>query len=113
LFHFRPFYFREGCGSGKLTAVHARIEEVDLGSLCLSSAADEAVALIDALGSVDGKYLHEISKRHNLGRLEMQLTQAQLTNPHIPPAMTTAKGVLGELPRALAKTCFTLSYVMK
>ena len=31
----------------------------------------------------------------------------------MPPAMTTARGDVGELPRALASICFTLSYVTK
>lgn len=45
--------------------------------------------------------------------VEFQLTHAQLTSPHSPPAMTTAKGVVGELPRAFARSCFALSYVIK
>ena len=40
-------------------------------------------------------------------------THAQLTSPQSPPATTTASGCVGEVPRAFAKTCFTLSYVTK
>lgn len=46
-------------------------------------------------------------------KVEHELTHAQLTRPHSPPAVTTAKGVVGEFPRAFAKSCFALSYVIK
>jgi hypothetical protein len=47
-----------GTGHGDAEpSVHARVQKLDLGSGCLVSASDKAVALVDALRSIDGEYL--------------------------------------------------------
>lgn len=96
-------------GGRRLTTIHARIGELNLGSVRFSSATDETVALVHALRRVNGKDLHIITILLLDDISRRKLTQAQLTSPQRPPAVTTARGVVGESPRALANSCFALS----
>jgi|SRR5690242_9655150 len=93
------------------TSIHPWIEKLNLWSRLLVFAAYKAVALIDTLSGIDWKNLSCISA--TVFSHKGELTQAQLTRPHSPPATTTARGCVGEVPRALARICFTLSYVTK
>jgi hypothetical protein len=94
------------------TAIHPRVEELNLGPVLLILASNKAIALVDTLCGVDWEDLEAGSASCHLGN-EWTRTHAQLTSPHMPPAVTTAKGVVGEPPRAFARSCFILSYVTK
>ena len=94
------------------TSIHSWIHELNFWSCRRVFPTDEAVSLVHTLRCINRKYLNNHEKLPPHFAI-IQLTHAQLTSPHNPPAVTTAKGVVGELPRAFAKSCFALSYVMK
>jgi hypothetical protein len=96
----------------KHTSVHPWVEELDLWPCLLVFAADKTIALIYTFGGVNGEDL-VLGQQLDDRPVRDILTQAQLTRPHSPPAITTARGCVGEVPRALARICFTLSYVTK
>lgn len=69
----------------------------------------EEALLIDGLGDVDGISLLCGSVGTQTSNDIVGLTQTQLMMPQIPPPAMTAKGEVGELPRALPRICFALS----
>lgn len=121
---------RAGQGRGR-TSVHAPVEELDLDRLGRTAAGREHVALVDRLGRIDRVDLlsrvnevkrfrkcpawtqGDVGMQGPVGQRGQGLTQAQLTSPHSPPAVTTATGDVGSFPRALAMSCLADSYVMK
>lgn len=98
---------------GVLTSIHPATKEMNFWARGLVFASDEAISLVDTLCRVDRENLQYLLVHDSRPHRKRKLTQAQLTSPHSPPATTTASGCVGEVPRALAKTCFTLSYVTK
>jgi len=96
-------------------SVHAPIKEANRRALRVVFVAHEAVALIARLRRIDGKDLASLvspGTMHHCAE-KFRHTQAQETSPQAPPAKTTASGLAGFSPLALASICFTLSYVMK